>query len=188
MKGLLLGSIVAIIFAGCKNEDAKTGNTKLNDMENVTSESSSSNSYTDNIVNNYLQVKNALVNDNDKEAANSGKALEKAITNFDKTKLTSEQLAGFAELEDDMREHSEHIGANAGNIDHQREHFDLLSKDMIDFVKLVGSSQALYQDYCPMYDNNKGAAWISEQKEISNPYMGKKDSGCGSVQETLPPK
>jgi len=188
MKSVLLSVILAFIFVGCRNENSTKIDDSVNNTENVSSELTTSNSIADNVVNNYLKLKNALASDNDKEAANDGKALEEAISNFDKTKLSQVQLASYSELEDDMREHAEHIGANAGNISHQREHFDLLSKDMIDFVKIVGSSQTLYQDYCPMYDNNKGASWLSEQKEISNPYMGKKDSGCGTVQETIPPK
>lgn len=188
MKSVVLSVIVAFIFAGCKNEKSNKTDESGNNEEIVSSELTISNSIADNIVNNYLKLKNALASDNDKEAANYGKALEEAISNFDKTKMSKEQLASYSELEDDMREHAEHIGANAGNIAHQREHFDLLSNDMIDFVKIVGSSQTLYQDYCPMYDDNKGASWLSEQKEISNPYMGKKDIGCGSVRETIPTK
>lgn len=188
MKSVVLSVILAFIFAGCKNEKSNNTDDSGNKAEIVSSELATSNSIADNIVNNYLKLKNALASDNDKEAANYGKALEEAISNFDKSKMTQEQLANYTELEDDMREHAEHIGANAGNISHQREHFDLLSKDMIDFVKIAGSSQTLYQEYCPMYDNNKGASWLSEQKEISNPYMGKRDSGCGSVQETISPK
>jgi hypothetical protein len=36
-----------------------------------------------------------------------------------------------------------------------------------------------------MYNNNKGADWISEKKEISNPYLGKEMPTCGTVKEEL---
>lgn len=82
---------------------------------------------------------------------------------------------------DDAKEHAEHIGENAGNIKHQREHFQELSTDVYDLLKLVGTSQTVYKDYCPMVK----AIWISEKKEIVNPYYGKEMLTCGKMQETI---
>ena len=42
-----------------------------------------------------------------------------------------------------------------GKIDHQREHLASLSKDVSDLIALFGSSQKLYQDHCPMYNDGK---------------------------------
>ncbi len=137
------------------------------------------------IVDNYLQMKNAFAKDNSNDAAAAGKALESAFKNFDKSKLTPEQKKVYDDVEDDAREHAEHIGANAGKIAHQREHFDLLSKDIYDLIKIFGATQPLYKDFCPMYNHGKGAIWISEAKEIKNPYYGKSMPGCGSVKEEL---
>ena len=90
------------------------------------------------------------------------------------------------DLADDLKEHAEHIGANAGKIAHQREHFVMLSKDVADLIKTFGNGgQTLYKDFCPMANNGKGAIWISELKEIKNPYQGSKMLTCGSVKETL---
>jgi len=36
-----------------------------------------------------------------------------------------------------------------------------------------------------MYNKGKGAFWISETKEIKNPYMGKAMSNSGSIKEVL---
>ena len=69
------------------------------------------------------------------------------------------------------KEHAEHIGANAGNIKHQREHFQELSKDVYDLVKAFGTNQVVYKDYCPMAK----AIWLSETKEIRNPYYSSKN-------------
>lgn len=136
------------------------------------------------IVGYYLQLKNALVNDKTKESATAGTALESAFKKFDKKVLTPEQQKVYEDVEDDAREHAEHIGANAGNIEHQREHFEMLSKDVYDLVKAFGSEQVLYKDFCPMYDK-KGAMWLSETKAIKNPYFGRKMLTCGSVQEEI---
>ena len=138
------------------------------------------------ILDGYLLLKNDLTADKTQDAAAAGKALEAAIKGFDKNALTTEQKKVYDEVEDDAREHAEHIGSNGGNIEHQREHFALLSKDVYDLVKAVGSfGQPLYQDFCPMYDNKKGAIWLSETKEIANPYYGKKMLTCGQVKDEI---
>ncbi|MEW5800445.1 MAG: DUF3347 domain-containing protein [Bacteroidota bacterium] len=137
------------------------------------------------LVDRYLDLKNALANDKTKEAATAGAALESAFKKFDKEGLTEAQRKLYVDVADDAREQAEHIGDNAGKIEHQREHFVMLSKDMYDLVTAFGTERVLYKDFCPMYDNKKGAMWLSETKTIKNPYYGKKMLTCGSVQEEM---
>ena len=137
------------------------------------------------IVEHYLHIKNALTKDDGKEAANGGKALEEVFVKFDQSSFTSEQKKTFTDIQADAKEHAEHIGKNAEKIAHQREHFALLSKDVYDLVKALGTGQVLYNDFCPMYNNNKGATWLSETKDIKNPYLGKAMPTCGTVKETI---
>jgi hypothetical protein len=137
------------------------------------------------IVSAYLQMKNAFTEDNSTAAATAGKKLEAAFKNFDKSALSPAQKKTYEDVETDAREHAEHIGANGGNIEHQREHFERLSIDIYDLVKAFGGGQDLYKDFDPMYNNGKGAFWISETKEIKNPYMGKAMLFSGSVKEEI---
>lgn len=133
----------------------------------------------------YLKLKNALVADQAKDAAAAGNEMITAFASFDKATLTADQSKTYTEIHDSAKEHVEHIEANATNIVHQREHFDMLSKDIYDLVKLLGTSQTLYVEHCPMYNNNKGASWLSTEKEIKNPYYGASMLTCGSVTEEL---
>lgn len=137
------------------------------------------------IVDGYLQMKNAFTKDNSKDAATAGNNMVKAFTNFNKSELTAEQAKIYNDIEDDAREHAEHIGSNDGKIKHQREHFDMLSKDIYQLVKTFGSEQKLYYDHCPMFNDGKGADWVSETKEIKNPYYGKSMPTCGSLKEEI---
>lgn len=137
------------------------------------------------IVDNYLKIKNALTKDDANGAAKAGKALYQTFNSINANSLTASQKKEYLDIADDAKEHAEHIGDNAGKIDHQREHFAILSKDINDLIKLLGSNQKLYQDHCPMYDEGKGAIWISETKEIKNPYYGSQMLTCGSVKKTL---
>ena len=52
-------------------------------------------------------------------------------------------------------------------------------------IAITGTDKKLYQDFCPMYNNNKGAQWLSTTEEIKNPYFGSKMMGCGKVQKEI---
>jgi hypothetical protein len=202
MKNVVLSVIaMTLVMVSCnqKNKEVETTNTPSmeNDstmnMENSTmtmdknteksASAQSPNASINEVVANYLKLKNALVRDNSKEAANSANALIATIGKVDMNSISKEQMKDYMDIADDAKEHAEHIGSNGGDIAHQREHFVMLSKDMNDLIQLFGTSQKLYQDFCPMADDNKGAIWISETKEIKNPYLGAKMPTCGSIKK-----
>lgn len=137
------------------------------------------------IVSNYLKLKNALTKDDSKTAATAGNAIVANLATLDANSLPATEKKAFADVAGDAKESAEHISANAGKLDHQREHFAMLSKDVNDLIKIFGAGQKLYLDFCPMYDDGKGANWISETKEIKNPYYGSKMLTCGSVKKEL---
>ncbi|SDL42536.1 DUF3347 domain-containing protein [Chryseobacterium taihuense] len=135
------------------------------------------------IVTDYLSLKNALVSDDDKAAASAGKKLLATLNKMDMKTIPADKHKEFMEIFESAKENAEHIGENAGKIDHQREHLASLSEDLKDLVSLFGTSQTLYQDHCPMFNEGKGAVWLSETKEIKNPYYGSKMISCGSVKK-----
>jgi hypothetical protein len=45
--------------------------------------------------------------------------------------------------------------------------------------------QALYHDHCPMYNEKKGCMWLSELKEVKNPYFGAEMPTCGTIEEVI---
>lgn len=137
------------------------------------------------ILDNYLQLKNALVADNSEAAATAGKTLFEDLGKFDQSSIVEAQKQEVIEIIDDAREHAEHISTNSGKMDHQREHFETLSKDVEDLIAITGTDRKLYQTFCPMYNNKKGAIWLSETKEIKNPYYGSKMMTCGTVQKEI---
>lgn len=137
------------------------------------------------VTDHYLHIKNALVNDNSVQAADGAEAMEKALAKIDKSLFSAVQKKVYDELGDDMKEHAEHIAKKSDDIKHQRSHFASLSADVYDLVKAFGAGRALYHDHCPMYNNNKGGMWISETKEIKNPYFGAGMLTCGSAKEVI---
>jgi hypothetical protein len=189
MKITILSMAMAVLLFTACNSGTKTDNTSTatdTAKTGASDETKAAGTSTDGVVTAYLELKNALTKDDDKTAAQAGNSLVNAIAAVDKISLTAEQSKIFADVADDAKEHAEHIGSNAGNIKHQREHFETLSQEIYDLVKAGGSTgQKLYYDNCPMYNGGKGGNWLSETKEIQNPYLGKEMSTCGSVKEEL---
>lgn len=155
-----------------------TQNDKMMERDQKTSKATA-------ILDNYLQLKNALVADNSEKAATEGKKLFDAFAQFDSSSIAEAQKQEVTEIIDDAREHAEHISGNSGKMDHQREHFELLSKDVQDLIAITGTDRKLYQTFCPMYNAGKGGIWLSETKEIKNPYYGSKMLTCGSIKKEI---
>ena len=141
------------------------------------------NATTSPIIDAYIQIKNGLVADSKKQAAKGGTALLAAFSKFDMTQLTGETHNQYMEILESAKEHAEHIIKSP--IDHQREHFEVLSTDINDLIALVGTDKVLYQDFCPMFNDGKGAIWLSEIKDIKNPYYGSKMLTCGKIQKQI---
>ena len=135
------------------------------------------------VLNDYFNLKDALVADDNAKAKNLGGTLAKSLKAFDTSKYSDDKQSELKDIIEDATEHAEHISES--DIAHQREHFKVLSKDMVDMVEITGTSMTIYQQYCPMYDNNKGGAWLSMNKEIRNPYFGDKMLKCGKVQREI---
>lgn len=136
---------------------------------------------TNDIITNYLKIKNALTKNDTNGTATATQVLYKIFNSTNINDLTVSQKNEYVDIADDAKEYTEHIVDNTGEIDHQREHFAILSKDINDLIILLGSNQKLFQDYCPMYIEEKGAIWISETQEIKNPYYGFQMLTCAVV-------
>ena len=206
MKKFLIGLLVAgtMSFLACNNgSDKKNSDQDMSKMKDTsqtatvdtTNLKEISPSFTDvdpklassinTIIDNYLQIKKGLANDDGSDAANGGKEMDKSISKVDKSLLTVEQKKVYDDIVDDLKEHAEHIGENAGRIEHQREHFSMMSEDVYDLAKAFGSGIPLYHIYCSMYNEGKGAMWLSESNQIKNPYYGSKMIKCGDVMEKI---
>jgi len=135
------------------------------------------------VLNSYLALKNALASDDKYGASKAASALLKTFAEFDMTKLSADVHKSYMDIVEDAKEQAEHIAKSP--IAHQREHFENLSTDINDLVVLLGTDKTLYKDFCPMAGEGKGAIWLSEFKEIKNPYQGSKMLTCGNVKQQI---
>ena len=193
-KIIFIFAIAAATLAACNSSGNKsTGNqNESNDTQtslqtdNAKSASDVKNTAaTKEIVIQYLLIKDGLANDNGKDAASAGKAFVEATGIVDIASFNADQKKTWEDISADAKEMAEHIGANPDKLEHQREHFVMLSKDIYDLVKAFGSEQVLYKVFDSMANDGKGAFWLSETKEIKNPYMGKAMLNSGTIQEEI---
>lgn len=188
MKNIFLSmAMSSLVLIACNNTKSTNSDPENTVAKNTPEKTEpKKGSTTDAVIKDYLKLKNALVADNDQLAAEAGKSLVVSISAVHKASLSPEQGKVITDISADAKEHAEHIGSNAGNIKHQREHFEMLSEEIYDLLKAdKATGQKLYYDNCPMYNKGKGGNWISETKEIQNPYYGKSMRDCGSVKEEL---
>ena len=133
----------------------------------------------DDVISLYLQLKDDLVAGDGKAAAEISKKLVMAIDKMDISKYDTDQQSEIKKIVAEAKVHADQIAKS--EIAKQREHFKLLSNNMIDLVTITGTESTLYQQYCPMYD--KGSSWLSKSKDIKNPYYGSKMLACGRVEK-----
>ena len=166
------------------SDSAAMGNMATNKEVSVTDAKKTSADLTE-LYSHYTHLTFALSGDDDQEAVSAAKGILTSFPKIDKNGFSSEQKKEFADLESSIREHAEHIADNAGKIDHQREHLDIMSADFYDLLKDFGTPKPVYKVFCPMYNDNKGAFWLSDSREVKNPYYGKEMLSCGEVQEEI---
>jgi hypothetical protein len=136
-------------------------------------------------ISDYLHIQDALAGDNAAEAANAAKALLASLGKLDKSFLSASQKLEYDQLESHLKEHAKQIETSAGDISSQRNQFTLLSEKAYEMVKAFGAGKPVYQVHCPMAMDNEGANWLSDSREIKNPYFGKNMLTCGSITEAI---
>ncbi|MCC6384220.1 MAG: DUF3347 domain-containing protein [Bacteroidia bacterium] len=121
------------------------------------------------VLSDYLNVKNALVNSDSKTAAAAIITLQSSIQK-------EESLAQQKTLNNSIKK----LVAAKENLDKQRIAFAQISPVL---WKLVNNSKSItrkiYYQHCPM----KNAYWMSTEEEIRNPYYGASMLTCGDVVE-----
>lgn len=173
MKRIFGIAILATLFA-CNQAEKKSTETK-DSMQRDSSSTSNNIKIKDEkksqILNQYVELKNALVASNSAIAQKSATALEKSLANYEGCEPTAEIAAKIASSVDLVL---------------QRKNFTVLSADVIALFKNTEiESGTLYVQHCPMANKGDGGDWLSTSKEIRNPYYGNEMLECGRVVEEI---
>lgn len=162
------------------SHDANTNNAMgHDDMDMASNDGQMTNSKQ--VIADYMTLKEALVATDKDAASKAGNTMVSTLKGFDVSSYAASQQKELKDIVTDATEHAEYIGKS--EMESQRAHFKMLSKNVMDMVAITGTETTLYQQFCPMYD--KGGAWLSMEKDIKNPYYGSKMMTCGKVQKEI---
>jgi len=136
------------------------------------------------VFDNYFIVKDAMISSDGNATASASKDLFTAINNVKMDKLEMNAHTVWMKVVSQIKEDAEHI-ADTKDIKHQRDHFTTLSKDIYTLIKAAKYEVPVYFQFCPMYNDGKGANWLSKENAVKNPYYGSMMLSCGKTVETI---
>lgn len=119
----------------------------------------------------YIHLKDALIASNSSRAKKVAGKLQKSLKDVGGSSAVRRAAVNLAYTADLVE---------------QRKAFSSLSNEMTALIKDEKLSMGnVYLQYCPKANNNQGAYWLSNEKQIGNPYLGDKMLTCGSVKATF---
>jgi copper chaperone CopZ len=136
------------------------------------------------IFDNYFLLKDALVKSDQKSASLIAVNLLASINEVKMDKLTDQEHIVWMKVMSSLKSNTDKISTSK-NLDKQRNAFMDLSANMYDLMKVSKQDTPVYFQHCPMYNDGKGADWISKENEIKNPYYGSQMITCGNTVETI---
>ena len=136
----------------------------------------------------YLNFKDALTVDNLEKAKQAANELKAAVDKVNMSDFSGESHQKWMDFRGKLKKDLQDV-SSLKNLEEVRVVFMAVSENMIAMTKAFNPFQkALYVQFCPMADNNRGASWLSMEEEIHNPYMGENMPACGEVKETYTSK
>ena len=173
LQNPLILLLILGFFFSCQSPVDSTEQIEIN-----ASEFAIKGSYNNDLIGQYLRIKDALVATDAEEAANAAKNLENILLNEKNILVDLRNLNLIIE---------EII--NNKDIKDKRISFYELSKYLVKALKNksieTNQDQDIYIQFCPMAMNNKGAIWLSTDYNILNPYYGETMLKCGVVRDTI---
>ncbi|RYY36327.1 MAG: DUF3347 domain-containing protein [Sphingobacteriaceae bacterium] len=172
MRKIFIAAACAAMFlaSACNQNAAKKEDTSLTDTAAQAKADLPDSQNVSKVLTSYIALKNELV----KSDAEAGK---KAAATLEDELIAVKGCAEAASMARAI--------AASGDIDEQRKAFLTLSKDIIPLAKGIKTGDTMYVTHCPMANDGKGGDWLSEVKEIKNPYFGDTMLECGAVKEVL---
>lgn len=135
------------------------------------------------LVNEYLELKDALVASDAEAAKAAANDVLRVAKAMPIANLTTDEKSYAEEKTAELVSNAEKIAA-ASDLKAQREHLQPLSEAVFSMAKAYGAAEGtLYYQHCPMAMNNQGGYWLSSNEDIRNPYFGESMMTCGSTKE-----
>ena len=135
---------------------------------------------------NYFTMQQALADDKIQLATESAKKASDALKAVDMKLLSGQDHDKWMKFSTELESTLSKASKNT-DIKLLREDFYLLSQQLTKIAKHFGSTgqSPLYILHCPMAFDNKGAQWLQDNDQTSNPYFGQMMLQCGGVEEVV---
>jgi len=118
----------------------------------------------------YIQLKTALVNS---DVAATSKASDDLMTAFANVGVAPEVLQATQDL------------FESTDIEAQRKSFVVVTTSVEKMLEGAITSGSIYKQFCPMAFGNTGGYWLSNSKDIYNPFFGDAMLKCGRVDQEI---
>ena len=123
--------------------------------------------------------------DNVEGAKKVAVSMQDNLSKINMSIFTGESHTVWMKFSSNLKNTLQHV-PHLSSIEEVREKFRQISITMIEMTNTFNPfDKTLYIQYCPMADNDKGADWLSLEKEIKNPYFGKSMLKCGEVKKEI---
>jgi membrane fusion protein, copper/silver efflux system len=134
---------------------------------------------------NYFILKVALANDDFEKAKETSVAMNNSLGKVDMNLFKGDAHSQWMQQSTALKAALQHI-EHLSDIKAIREKFIKISYSMIAIAESFSPlSTTIYVQHCPMADSNKGADWMSQDKEIRNPYFGQAMIDCGEIKRII---
>lgn len=132
----------------------------------------------------YLEMKKAYVAADEAEIRQTLRRFVSLLDKMEGENLGPEAKSFWTEKRSFLLDHAT-INLKAETLEEKRENFVFISHLMIKVTEAFGADRELFVQFCPMANNDRGAFWISEVRNVINPYMGEGMRTCGEMKEVL---
>ena len=133
----------------------------------------------------YLAWKDALANDHFEAAAKQAGVMKSNVSKLTENRFSQKDKEFWTKYLTALRKSLEHAN-HLSDIEQLRKSFQTTSAIMVEMTESVQPlGLPVYVQHCPMADDNKGADWLSLEREIRNPYFGSSMLTCGEVTKEI---
>jgi len=121
----------------------------------------------------YLEMKDAFVATDENEVVKQAEKTLSALNKVDMKQFNGDAHMAWMELQKPIEDNLRGI-INMKGIEMKRSHFSVVSNKLTKAIEMFGidTQHPVYLEFCPMAFNDAGAYWVSDNKEIRNPYFG----------------
>jgi Cu(I)/Ag(I) efflux system membrane fusion protein len=134
----------------------------------------------------YLDAAEALARDDLAKARDAVRKLPTAVGSVEATSLDADGRSRWTTISDSIVM-AAHETADGPDRSTTRWQFHDLSLALLQLVQTFGHALPgpVYQFYCPMAFDNKGAIWLQSAAATRNPYLGPEMLACGDKKATF---